>query len=56
MIYVTQMRLAFEQATRDVPRADRTRTYAMVKSALNRRLGTRRPKTGWSVSRRGRRR
>lgn len=55
MIHVTSMRLAFERATQGTPRTARTATYAMVKSALSRRLGTRRPKTNWSVTRRAKR-
>lgn len=47
------MRLAFEQATRAVPKAERTREYAMVRSALNRRLGMARRNKQWSVARGG---
>jgi len=45
------MRLAFEVATTDVPKATRTRTYAMVRSAINRRVGLNVRKTMWSVQR-----
>lgn len=45
----TAMRLAFEQATADTPRAARTRLYAMVRSALNRKLGTGYRRSMWSV-------
>jgi len=45
------MRLAFTAATADVPRAKRTRTYAMVCSALNRKLGLTKRRSWWSVER-----
>jgi hypothetical protein len=45
------MRLAFERATADVPVKQRTRVYAMVRSALSRRVGTTDRKTMWSVQR-----
>lgn len=45
------MRLAFTAAVADVPRTARTRTYAMVCSALNRKLGLTRRRSWWSVER-----
>lgn len=47
------MRLAFTAATTDTPREKRTRLYAMVRSALNRKLGTTKRRTMWSASRAG---
>ncbi|MBB4768671.1 hypothetical protein ACDH70_06750 [Xanthomonas axonopodis pv. poinsettiicola] len=49
------MRLAFAKATKDVPKEERERTYAMVRSASNRQLGVTRRKTMWSVERVSRR-
>lgn len=51
-ITTTAMRDAFEKATRGTEVKVRTATYAMIRSALNRRIGTKRPKTGWSFARR----
>lgn len=53
--YASAMRLAFERATSNTPREKRTRLYAMVRSALNRKLGLPHPRraASWSVSRRG---
>lgn len=51
-ITTTAMRNAFEKATRATDVKVRTVTYAMIRSALNRRIGTKRPKTGWSFARR----
>lgn len=45
------MRAAFERATSGTPKNARTRTYAMVRSALNRKLGLSFRKTMWSVER-----
>lgn len=45
------MRLAFARATADVPRNERTAVYAMVRSALGRRIGVTKRKTLWSVDR-----
>jgi len=47
----TPMRVAFEHATRDCPKNSRTRLYAMVRSALNRKVGLGFRKSMWSVSR-----
>ncbi|CAD2254868.1 hypothetical protein QSH46_021810 [Xanthomonas arboricola pv. juglandis] len=49
------MRLAFAKATQEVPKEERDRTYAMVRSASNRQLGVTRRKTMWSVERVSRR-
>lgn len=45
------MRAAFAKATQDVPVVQRDTRYAMVRSALNRKVGTSRRKTMWSVER-----
>lgn len=45
------MRNAFAKATQDTPVKARSSTYAMIRSALSRRLGTKRQHSGWSVSR-----
>lgn len=50
-LHETAMRSAFSDAVRNVPRAKRTRLYAMVCSALNRKLGLTRRKTMWSAGR-----
>lgn len=52
-VIANSMRLAFERATANTPRTSRTRVYAMVRSALNRKLGLVLHRTMWSVARRG---
>ncbi|WP_369933904.1 hypothetical protein [Xanthomonas tesorieronis] len=49
------MRLAFDKATAETPKTERSRTYAMVRSAHSRKLGVTRRKTMWSVERVSRR-
>jgi hypothetical protein len=45
----TAMRLAFETATADVPKNRRTALYAMVRSAVNRKVGVTYRRSMWSV-------
>lgn len=50
----TRTRTAFAAATANVPKPKRTALYAMVRSALSRKVGANRPKHGWSVARESR--
>ncbi|WP_408953200.1 hypothetical protein [Lysobacter sp. Hz 25] len=45
------MRLAFDAASANTPKSSRTRLYAMVRSALNRKIGLTPHRSGWSVLR-----
>ncbi|MDO4708272.1 MAG: hypothetical protein Q4B94_00345 [Pseudomonadota bacterium] len=51
--YPSTMRRAFAAATYSIPRTERTRTYATIKSALGRGLGLVRHRTGWTIQRQG---
>ncbi len=48
----TAMRVAFERATAATEKSKRTVVYAMVRSALNRKVGLGFRKSLWSVGRR----
>jgi hypothetical protein len=45
----TAMRVAFENATANVPKNRRTSVYAMVRSAVNRKVGMTFRRSMWSV-------
>jgi hypothetical protein len=47
------MREAFNKASAEVPTKKRTAAYAMVKSALHRKVGVTNRKNLWSVERNG---
>ncbi|QWF18720.1 hypothetical protein [Lysobacter capsici] len=45
------MRTAFDAATTNTPKTQRTRLYAMVRSALNRKIGLTFHRSAWSMLR-----